>query len=161
MLWCRRQRGPDCLGGTRGWLGPLDNKPVRIKLTDWRGLELGIVVVEVSVNLVDVAIFFDCIKSQLAEVGPSAVTVALPSRVASLMMVLYMSGATGGSVDHEFVVLTIAREVAKATVATGGAAAAGGAWLPVMALARLATTARKRVIFLVEGVDWLCRASLS
>eukprot|EP00804_Cyclotella_cryptica_P009594 CCRYP_006286-RA/>CCRYP_006286-RA protein AED:0.38 eAED:0.38 QI:0/0.33/0.25/1/0.66/0.5/4/123/128 len=101
------------------------------------------------------------LASQLAEVGPSAVTVALPSRVASLMMVLYMSGATGGSVDHEFVVLTIAREVAKATVATGGAAAAGGAWLPVMALARLATTARKRVIFLVEGVDWLCRASLS
>eukprot|EP00804_Cyclotella_cryptica_P030726 CCRYP_009135-RA/>CCRYP_009135-RA protein AED:0.38 eAED:0.46 QI:0/0.25/0.2/1/0/0/5/85/141 len=54
-------------------------------------------------------------------------------------------------------------EVVKATVAVGGAAAAGGAWLPPMALARLATTARKRVIFFwsSRGVDWLCRASPS
>eukprot|EP00804_Cyclotella_cryptica_P005068 CCRYP_011504-RA/>CCRYP_011504-RA protein AED:0.41 eAED:0.41 QI:26/0.5/0/1/0/0/3/0/101 len=44
-------------------------------------------------------------------------------------------------------------EVAKATVATGGAAAARGAWLPAMALARLATTARKRVIFF--GARWV------
>eukprot|EP00804_Cyclotella_cryptica_P017888 CCRYP_001265-RA/>CCRYP_001265-RA protein AED:0.45 eAED:0.45 QI:163/0.5/0.66/1/0/0/3/49/65 len=44
-------------------------------------------------------------------------------------------------------------EVAKATVATGGAAAAGGAWLPATALARLATTGRKHVIFF--GAQWV------
>jgi hypothetical protein len=55
-------------------------------------LALGIVLIEVSGNVIDAVILLDCMSLQrLAQI---MVIVALPSRLASLMIVLYMRGKT-------------------------------------------------------------------
>jgi hypothetical protein len=55
-------------------------------------LELGMVLIEVSVNVIDAAILLDCMSLQrLVQI---MVIVALPSRMASLMIVLYTRGKT-------------------------------------------------------------------
>eukprot|EP00804_Cyclotella_cryptica_P000322 CCRYP_010229-RA/>CCRYP_010229-RA protein AED:0.41 eAED:0.56 QI:0/0.25/0.2/1/0/0/5/127/179 len=161
MLWCRRQRGHDCLGGTRGGLDPLDNQPVRIKLTGtclmrlslqrnprWLGARcskwLKNVCAEVrkcwminqqSSDVIMEGSVRNTLKVSIEEYGVDIINRLAAGLELGIVVVESISSSTAATPG----------EVAKATVVTGGAAAAGGAWLPAMALARLATTARKRV----------------
>eukprot|EP00804_Cyclotella_cryptica_P025737 CCRYP_002935-RA/>CCRYP_002935-RA protein AED:0.21 eAED:0.21 QI:163/1/1/1/0.33/0/4/437/175 len=76
------------------------------------GLELGIVVVEVSVNLVDVAIFSDCIKSQLAEIDPECGNSCLAVEGGKPHDSFVHEWCDGFcfAIDNEFIVLTIGKQ---------------------------------------------------